>query len=548
MNDNYTNNNIENEDSSNNRFSNKKILLPILFSFAIVLGIFIGNKLATNTQNKPIQSDYTSSGGKLDMLFNLIDLQYVDTIDKEQLTERVITETLSDLDPHSTYIPADELQLVNDDLESSFSGIGIQFNIQRDTIMVVAVIHGGPSEKLGIQPGDRNIEINDSSSVGKGISSDQVIKKLRGPKGTKVKVGIQRFGADEKLHYTIVRGDVPTKSVDVSYMIQKNVGYIKVSKFGSSTYEEFYDALTKLSDEGATSFIVDLRENSGGYLMAATAIVNEFLQLNNLIVYTEGKAQKREDIYANGYGSYKKTPLAVLIDEWSASASEIFAGAMQDNDRAIIIGRRSFGKGLVQKQFEMTDNSAIRLTIARYYTPSGRCIQKPYNDKDEYQKEVYKRYTNGELDSDTIKTINDSVKYYTTKGRVVYGGGGITPDIIIARDTIGVTPYYTKLHNTGTIYEYAFRYVDEHRNSLSSMDYAQLTTYLDKQPLAQLTMQYGTKKGITEDRNISFVTKELIQRRSKEYIVRNILGDEGFYELVNKSDNMVKAALEHLSK
>ncbi len=527
-----------------------KILLPIAFACAVVVGVLIGNILANNAlEGKSVNERSSSSTGKLDMLMNLIDIQYVDTIDRDELTEKVIPEILSNLDPHSVYIPADELQMVNDDLGASFSGIGVQFNIQRDTIMVIAVVHGGPSERLGLMPGDRIVEVNDTAFVGKDINSDMVVKKLRGPKGTKVKVGIVRFGTDEMLHYTITRGDVPTNSVDASYMLDEKTGYVKVSKFGSATYEEFYESLQKLKMQGATSYIVDLRENSGGYLESAIAMINEFLHAGDMIVYTKGKAQKREDAVADGSGEFQDAPLAVLIDEWSASASEIFAGAIQDNDRGVVVGVRSFGKGLVQQQIPLRDGSAVRLTIARYYTPSGRCIQKPYANKDEYEKEVLTRYESGELlSADSVKTSADSVKYYTTGGRVVYGGGGIMPDVFAARDTTGRCPYYVRLWNTGAIYEYAFRYVDEHRATMSAMDKATLVAYLDKQPLLEKMMEYGKSKKIETKQSLTADNKKLITRRVKEYIVRDVLGDEAFYEVLNETDNVVKAAKAELEK
>jgi carboxyl-terminal processing protease len=321
-----------------------------------------------------------------------------------------------------------------------------------------------------------------------------------------------------------------------------------VGKFGSATYEEFVEALSKLKMQGAEKYIIDLRENSGGYLQAAIFMINEFLEEGEMIVYTQGKAQKREDAIADGTGEFQDAPVAILIDEWSASASEIFAGAIQDNDRGVVIGRRSFGKGLVQEQIPMRDGSAVRLTIARYYTPSGRCIQKPYDNIDNYEKEVYERYINGELDSDSAKTPSDSMKYYTKNGRVVYGGGGITPDIIITRDTLGATPYYIKLHNSGTLYEYAFRYVDNKRKELTAMTEEELCKFLNKEPLAQLAMDYGTDKKITTLLPVKKETKELIQRRVKEYVVKDVLGDQSYFSVVNQNDNIIKAALKELNK
>ena len=428
----------------------KKILMPIAFALTAIAGVVIGNLLSYNSIEK--KSEFASHAGrsKLDMVLGLIDRQYVDTVDVNDLTEKAIPVLLANLDPHTVYIPADELQMVNDDLEASFSGIGVQFNIQRDTVMVVAVIHGGPSEKIGILPGDRIVEVDDSSFVGKSVTNEKVVKKLRGPKNTKVKVVVKRYGADEVLHYTITRGDVPTTSIDARYLIEPSVGYVKVNKFGTSTYEEFYKALSSLSSSGAQSFIIDLRENSGGYLESAIAMINEFLGRDELIVYTEGKAHSRQTSKAYGDGDFQNASVAILIDEWSASASEIFAGAIQDNDRGIVVGRRSFGKGLVQQQIPMSDGSALRLTIARYYTPSGRCIQKPYSDKEGYAIEVFERYKNDDVNSDSVRA--DTLKYFTKMGRVVYGGGGITPDVVVPIDTVGANAYYRKLYNTGTLY------------------------------------------------------------------------------------------------
>ena len=528
----------------------KNILLPIIIALSLIVGVFLGNLLSSRTSQNPFSGDEGSSNGKMDMILNLIDRQYVDEVDIDSLSELVIPKILSDLDPHSSYIPEDELQIVNDDLSGSFSGIGVQFNIQQDTVVIIQVINGGPSEHLGIQPGDRIVEVDDSSFVGKVINNDKVVKKLRGPKNTKVKLGIKRANTSEILHFTVIRGDVPTNSVDACYMLNQKIGYVKVSKFGATTYEEFCDALFSLKKQGAESFVIDLRENSGGYLDAAINMINLFLSRNELIVYTEGKAQERADAIADGKGYFQKEPLAVLIDEWSASASEIFSGAIQDNDRGIIIGRRSFGKGLVQQQIPLRDGSAVRLTIARYYTPSGRCIQKPYDNKDDYEMEVYKRYESGELDSDTVQVIADSVKYYTNKGRVVYGGGGITPDVIIPRDTIGVTKYYTKLHNTATLYEYSFRYTDEHRNELKSYKSVDgLMTHLEKINLCDGLVAYAKTKGIEKEKEpMTAETRSRINRLLKAYIVRNFFGDSGFYPIYNEGDNVIGTAVKKLEE
>lgn len=526
-----------------------KIILPIVVAAAIIFGVFLGNLLSSRPSQNPFVYNEGSSNGKIDMLLNLIDRQYVDTISMDSLEESVIPKILSDLDPHSSYIPKEELQIVNDDLSGSFSGIGVQFNIQQDTVVIVQVINGGPSEHIGIQPGDRIVEVDDSSFVGKSINNDKVVKRLRGPKGTKVKVGVKRTGADEILRFTITRGDVPTNSVDVAYMLDKQVGYVKVSKFGATTYEEFYDALASLKRQGANAFVVDLRENSGGYLDAAINMINLLLHRNELIVYTQGKAQERADAIADGKGYFQEEPLAVLIDEWSASASEIFSGAIQDNDRGWVIGRRSFGKGLVQQQIPLRDGSAVRLTIARYYTPSGRCIQKPYTNKEDYEMEVYKRYESGELDSDSAQAVTDTVKYYTKNGRVVYGGGGITPDIIIPRDTLGVTKYYTRLHNSASLYEYSFRYTDEHRDQLKSFGSVEdLAAYLDKVDLCDGVVTYAQKKGIELGKTpLMADTRTRINRLVKAYIIRNFFGDNGFYPVFNESDVVIETAVKKLN-
>lgn len=528
--------------------------MPLAFATAVIVGLWMGNRMNLGSQNSCLQTDEDSpivrgnGGGEIEMLLNFIETVYVDTVDKKKLSEEAIVKIMSGLDPHSSYIPADELQMVNDDLKGSFSGIGVQFNLQNDTIMVVSVISGGPSEKVGVQPGDRIVEVDDSAFVGKGITTEKVVKKLRGKKGTKVKIGVMRFGVDEVVHFTIKRDDIPTNSVEAFYMIEDGVGYVKVDKFGDNTDEEFFNALSSLKKMGANCFIVDLRGNSGGFLYTVTSMVNEFLEKNALIVYTEGKAFPREESRAMGTGRFQNDSIVVLIDEFSASASEIFAGAVQDNDRGMVIGRRSFGKGLVQNQFQLSNGSAIRLTIARYYTPSGRCIQKPYRDKEKYQEEIYDRYKDGEMDSDTIGIKGDSVKYYTTKGRVVYGGGGITPDYIVTRDTVGLTTYYTKLISSGSIYDCAFRFLDERRKTISSMSFDELCSYLDKQPLCDIAIDFAEKKGVKKDKEIRTETRDHISKRMKECIVRNAMGTEAYYKVVNQSDKMIDFTLKKLKR
>lgn len=527
----------------------KKIVIPIVVSLAAVFGFVIGSVLSKNELQHTQKVSNLNVDGKLDLLLNLIDLQYVDTVNRDELVESAIPKILAELDPHSVYIPAEDLQIVNDDLDKSFSGIGVQFNIQKDTIMIVAVISGGPSERLGILPGDRIVTVDDSLFVGPAITNDKVMKRLRGPKGSKVKVGVKRSSSEELLSFEIVRGDIPLHSIDASYMLQDKVGYVKVSKFGSGTYDEFVEALTNLRIEGAERYIVDLRGNSGGYLDAAILMTNEFLKEGDLIVYTEGKAEKRRDAVADGRGVFAQTPVAVLIDEWSASASEIFAGAIQDNDRGVVVGRRSFGKGLVQQQIPLRDGSAIRLTIARYHTPSGRCIQKPYSDKDEYDMDILNRYLHGEMDDkDSIKALPDSLKFFTTQGRVVYGGGGISPDVFVPRDTIGMTSYYTKIYNGGILYDYTFEYVDKNREKLALYkDFTSLLNYLNTQNLADELVQFAQGRGIPKNDKMYAESKALMQNRIKAYILRSMLGDEAFYPVFNENDIVIRVALQELS-
>ena len=527
----------------------KKIVIPIVVSLAAVFGFVIGSVLSKNELQHTQKVSNLNVDGKLDLLLNLIDLQYVDTVNRDELVESAIPKILAELDPHSVYIPAEDLQIVNDDLDKSFSGIGVQFNIKKDTIMIVAVISGGPSERLGILPGDRIVTVDDSLFVGPAITNDKVMKRLRGPKGTKVKVGVKRSSSEELLSFEIVRGDIPLHSIDASYMLQDKVGYVKVSKFGSGTYDEFVEALTNLRIEGAERYIVDLRGNSGGYLDAAILMTNEFLKEGDLIVYTEGKAEKRRDAVADGRGVFAQTPVAVLIDEWSASASEIFAGAIQDNDRGVVVGRRSFGKGLVQQQIPLRDGSAIRLTIARYHTPSGRCIQKPYSDKDEYDMDILNRYLHGEMDDkDSIKALPDSLKFFTTQGRVVYGGGGISPDVFVPRDTIGMTSYYTKIYNGGILYDYTFEYVDKNREKLALYkDFTSLLNYLNTQNLADELVQFAQGRGIPKNDKMYAESKALMQNRIKAYILRSMLGDEAFYPVFNENDIVIRVALQELS-
>lgn len=534
---------------------------PIIASLALALGITLGVMLprenqASNSHNSNTEISNTqvstfpmgsNNFNKLNYLLFLLKSMYVDSIKTEELTEKIIPLVLEELDPHSTYVPKDEVEMANDDLEGSFSGIGVQFNIQNDTIMVVDVISGGPSEKVGILPGDRIIEVNDSSFVGKDINNNKVLKTLRGKKDTKVNVGIKRSSSKETLYFTITRGDIPVNSVDIAYPITPKIGYIKVSRFGANTYNEFVTELTKLKKMGCEEFMIDLRYNSGGYLHAAIKMINEFLEKGELIVYTEGRSYPREDAIANGKGMFKDIKVCVLINEWSASASEIFAGAIQDQDRGIIIGRRSFGKGLVQQQMPLLDGSEVRLTIAHYYTPSGRSIQKPYEggNLEEYEKDILNRYEHGEFFSSDSIVASDSIKYYTKNGRVVYGGGGIMPDYFVPQDTTSHTPYYTEAQNKGYIYSFAFQYSDKNRSTLKKFkDYNELCDYLDKENINLQFYKYAESKGLTSETAGQTECADEINNILKAYICRNIIGDKAFYPILNSRDETITKALE----
>ena len=524
--------------------------MPFLLAVCLVAGIAIGTFYANHFSGNKLGIINTSSN-KLNALLHIIDAQYVDTVNITELVEEAMPQILSELDPHSSYIPAKDLEAVTADLKGSFSGIGIQFTIQDDTIHVNSVIQGGPSEKVGLMAGDRIIEVDDSAFVGKKVTNQEAMKRLKGEKGSKVKLGVFRPGEKEILHFTVTRGDIPVKSVDAAYMITDKLGYIKVNKFGETTYPELLVALAKLNRENCEGMIVDLRGNTGGYMAAAIQMVNEFLPNNRLIVYTQGRKSPRENYTSNGTGSSQKMPLVVLVDEGSASASEIFAGAIQDNDRGTIIGRRSFGKGLVQQPIEFSDGSAIRLTIARYYTPSGRCIQKPYEKgkEDEYELDLLTRYEHGEFFSaDSIKQ-NETDMYRTSLGRPVYGGGGIMPDIFVPQDTTGMTSYFRMAANRGLIIRYTFDYTDRNRQELREYDTPEkLENYLKKQNLLNQFANWAEKKGLKRRNNMIMKSKELFELSLYGNIIYNMLGIEAYIEFLNQTDNTVLKAVEVLEK
>lgn len=531
----------------------KNILLTFLILFSVIIGLLLGNMLANRSGNmSAISSVFSSTGkNKVDELLKIIDSQYVDSVDINEISEELMTDLVSKLDPHSVYIPASDLENVNSELEGSFSGIGVQFNIQNDTIMIVGIVSGGPSEKVGLLPGDRIVQVNDTFFVGKKVTNEKVMKKLRGVKNSKVKLGIHRQGTSELLKYTITRGEIPLNSVEIAYMIEPSVGFIRVSKFAATTYSEFLDAIANLKNKGAKKFIIDLRENSGGFMDQAINMVNEFLPQGRMIVYSQGKAYERAEAKSDGNGSCIKMPLVVLIDEFSASASEIFSGAIQDNDRGLIIGRRSFGKGLVQQQMQLADGSAIRLTVARYYTPSGRSIQKPYvrGDSKDYELDILNRFKHGEFDTKDSIQMADTLEYKTLAGRKVYGGGGIMPDIFVPRDTTQYTAYFNKVVNYGYLYQFAFKYTDQNRPKLNKIKtWQQMEKYLYNQNLMSEFESFAAAKGVAPNKKQLSISKNLMSQLLIAYISRNILGDTGFYPLIYKDDKTVLKAVEELRK
>ena len=535
----------------------KKFILPTLTVAGVVIGIIVGMALSQKANAQRIiyqNGTWQLEQSKVDRLLQLMETAYVDDLDIDSITDEVMSELVQKLDPHSAYIPKEDLEIVNSELAGSFSGIGVQFTIQQDTVRIVAVIAGGPCEGVGVLAGDKLVSVNDSAFVGKKMNNEKVMKTLRGPKGTQVKLGVLRAGTKEPLYFTVTRGDIPVTSVDAKFIIEQNgkkIGFVRVNKFGETTYKEFISALADLYAKGATSYIVDLRENSGGYMEQAIRMANEFLLRGDLIVYSEGRAYPRYEANANGGGRFKTTPLVVLIDNFSASASEIFAGAMQDNDRAMIVGRRSFGKGLVQQQMPFDDGSAVRLTVARYYTPSGRCIQKPYTlgDQEDYEKDLLERFEHGEFYSADSIHFADTTTYRTKGGRIVHGGGGIMPDVFVGRDTTLNTPWFNQCVNMAYTYQFAYQYTDQHRKELSKYkDWQSLEKYLLKQNILREFVAFAKEKGVEPNEAEIAKSKPLMVRLLNAYIVRNILGDEGFFPLFERDDEITKKAVELLSK
>jgi len=525
--------------------SSSKVYIPIIMAISIIIGIFIGNKIIPSKSSTFSSNLNINNTGKISSILRLIEENYVDKISIDSLEEIAIPFILEKLDPHTSYLPPKINDEAHESLSGNFEGIGVQFNIQEDTIMIVNTISGGPSEKVGVLAGDRIVMINDSLFAGIGITNEDVVKNLKGPKGTKVKIGIKRKGIAELINFEITRDKIPLFSVDVSYMLNKDAGYIKISRFAGTTYSEFMEAAVKLKKDGMTKLVLDLRDNGGGYLDAAVNIIDEFLPKGKMIVYTEGDFRERMDYISTDSNLLVDVELIILINSWSASASEIVSGAIQDNDRGIIIGRRSFGKGLVQEEFEFQDRSGIRITTARYYTPIGRSIQKSYKDGIEsYYSDIYQRAYSGELADADSTHFPDSLKYFTPKGKVVYGGGGIMPDIFVPVDTSYFTEYYRQITSKGLIYKFALTYADKHRDNLKILKTAdEFNDYLDKQNVIKEFIDFAINEDIISTKKDYTLSRFVIKTRLKAFIARNIIDNIGYFPIIKAIDTDLKKAV-----
>ncbi len=525
-----------------------KIYLPIFFAIVLVAGILLGKALNKNPHTN--YSQLYRANDKLGVIIDYIETRYVDTISRSKLEESAIPGILEELDPHSVYIPARNMQAVNEDMQGNFEGIGVTFNYLSDTAIITSVITGGPSNKVGVLAGDRIIMVDDSLIAGQNISSNDVVGMLKGEKGTKVTVSLERKNVSELIDIEIIRDKIPLYSVDVSYMIDDEIGFIKINRFSGTTYDEFMDGAAKLIDQGMKKLILDLRGNTGGYMVAATKIVDQFLEKGKMIVYTQGKSSPKQNIYSSAHGICKDIELVILQDDFAASASEILAGAIQDNDRGKIIGRRSFGKGLVQEPYQLSDGSVIRLTIARYYTPTGRSIQKPYSDdKKDYYNDLNDRYKHGEfLEADSIQ-FADSLKFVTPGGNIVYGGGGIMPDIFVPLDTTGYSKYYAETVRKGVLYNFAFKYVDERRELFTKYNNAkEINDYLESINIFDQFADYAVQNGVPKTTKGFNYSRHLVNTQVKANIARNIIDNNGFYPIIRDVDTTLKIAISYFKE
>jgi len=542
------------------------VFLPVIISLALVVGILAGNwitgirvrSIVTDEVNKQKFSIRPGSGGglslapkgsKITSALQYIVNEYVDTVTMSSMNEAVMPALLENLDPHSLYIPARDFQRFSEPLVGNFSGIGVSFNMTDDTVAIINTIPNGPSEMVGVLAGDRIIMVDDSLVAGVNMPSDDIVKMLKGPKNTVVKVTIYRREEAKPLNFEITRDDIPIYSVDVAYMVDDKTGYIKISQFAQTTYSEFMNGVEKLKSQGVEKLIIDLRRNGGGIMEAATMIADQFLKEGQLIVYTEGRSRPRENDYATSRGILKDDKVVVLIDESSASASEILAGAIQDNDRGLVIGRRSFGKGLVQEEMRFNDGSALRLTVARYYTPTGRSIQRPYeNGKEDYYHDFADRFMRGEFEhQDSIK-FDDSQKFVTPGGKIVYGGGGIMPDVFVPVDTTGSSEYYNKIRSLGLMYRFAFYYTDLNREALESFNTAaDIEGYLDDRDIMPEFISYAKSKGVDPDYEDIRTSENILRKTIKAYVARNLIDNVGFYPIIAEIDQTLQVALDTIA-
>ena len=539
------------------RNSKHTIIFPLVLAVGIVLGILLGQFVGRNKAETQLRSFISRAGlttpNKLMQTCMLVENKFVDSISMDSLTELVIPLMMKELDPHSEYIPAHLMQEINEPLEGEFDGIGVMFNAATDTVIVLSVIPNGPSAKAGVVAGDRIIQVNDTLVAGVKMPQNDIVKRLRGKRGSEVKLSLKRQGVDELVDITVVRDAIPIKSIESSFMINDKVGFIRLSQFARTSYVELMRAMAELRAQGMKSLIFDLRGNSGGFLDQAIMIANEFLPAGNLIVYTEDRNGEQMKEYSDGQGSATDLGLVILIDESSASSSEILAGAVQDNDRGTIVGRRSFGKGLVQQQVPYSDGSALRLTIARYYTPTGRSIQKPYENghQEEYDLDLVHRYNNKEFFSADSIHLADSLKYTTPKGKVVYGGGGIMPDVFIPMDTLDMTKYYMEVSGRNILYRYTIEYADKHREALNKVQtMADLTALLDAdKTLLQDFVRYAAQKGVKPVQRDIARSRKIIEAQLRAYIGRNtVLEDNGFYYNIIPIDNVLLKSIDLLNE
>ena len=524
---------------------NQTRFVPLLVSVGVIVGILIGSFFASHFSGRKLSIINTSTN-KINDLFHLIDDEYVDSVSIPDLVEKSMPEILKQLDPHSTYISAKDVEASMQDLKGSFSGIGVQFTVYKDTVRVIKVVKGGPSEGVGLRAGDRIVNIDGKAYVGDTITADATRNRLKGQKGSQVRLGVLRPGQKQMLSYVVTRGDVPVKSITAAYKVSESVGYIRINSFGDNTYSEFLSALAQLNTQGFRGLILDLRGNLGGYMQPAVQIANEFLPKNRLIVYTQGRKSPREDFRSDGRGCYQNLPLVVLVDETSASASEILSGALQDNDRAMIVGRRTFGKGLVQVPIEFQDGSMLRLTKARYYTPSGRCVQKPYKlgDEEDYEADLLLREKHGEYyNPDSIKTSGQ--KYKTVHGRFVYGGGGIIPDVFIPADTLNMTSYFREAYLNGLMYQFAYVFTDNRREQLSSISgLDDMITFLKRSSLVEDFATYAEKNGVRRRPRMLIQSRTLFERYLISNILADAIDDEAAIMYTNRSDAAVQTAVK----